>query len=100
MSTHASAEAWRHVPALSKVEADRLTRSRANLVQFVVDRFKETFGVAVEDTNVEAFPDGLTITLVADVPPHPKYNVWGHAISRMFADAAFINTGAYFGFVA
>jgi hypothetical protein len=87
MSSQASAETWRQVPAISKVEADRLIGSRVDLVRFLADRFKQAFGVAVEETSVETFPDGLSVTLVADVKPHPKYNVWGHAISRAFAEA-------------
>jgi len=87
MSSQVSTEAWRHVPPISKVDADRLLGSRADLVQFLADRFRQAFGVAVEDTSVETFPDGMSVTLVADVNPHPKYNVWGLAVSRTFADA-------------
>lgn len=87
MSAPASAETWRQVSPISKVEADRLVRSRADLVKFLADRFTQAFGAAVEETSVETFPDGLSVTLVADVKPHAKYNVWGLAISRAFADA-------------
>jgi hypothetical protein len=87
VSSQASAETWRRVPPISKVQADRLLGSRADLVQFLSEHFRQAFGVAVEETSAETFPDGLTVTLVADVSPHPKYNVWGHSISRAFADA-------------
>jgi hypothetical protein len=87
MSSQASAETWRHVLPISKVEADRLVRSRSDLVTFLADRFKQAFGAAVEETSVETFPGGLSVTLVADVKPHAKYNVWGHATSRAFVEA-------------
>ena len=87
MSSQVTTEAWRHVPPLSKVEADRLIASRADLVRFLSDRFQQAFGVGVEDSSIETFPDGPAVTLVADVSPHPKYNVWGHAVSRTFVDA-------------
>jgi hypothetical protein len=87
MSTPASGESWRQVLPISKAEGDRLVKSRADLVRFLADRFTQAFGATVEETSVETFPDGLSVTLVADVKPHPKYNVWGHAISRSFADA-------------
>lgn len=87
MSTPSSAETWRHVDSISKVEADRLLGSRAELARYLSDRFKKAFGVDVEDATVESFPNGVSVTLEADVPPHAKYNVWGHSISRAFADA-------------
>lgn len=87
MSSAVRAGTWRHVAPISKVEADRLIASRADLVQFLSDRFRHAFGVSVEDSSVGTFPDGLSVTLVANVTPHPKYNVWALTISRAFADA-------------
>ena len=80
-------ENWRRVPSIAKLEADELVASRRYLERYLSERFREAFGAEVEEATIEMFPDGLLVTLLADVRQDAKYNVWAHTISRAFAEA-------------
>jgi hypothetical protein len=81
-------DVWRRVAPISKAEADQLVASRTSLGRYLSERFRQTFGAEVEDVTVERFPDGLLVTLLADVRPDVKYNVWALTIASAIADAS------------
>ena len=87
MTAPDTSESWRRVAPISKSDADHMVASRGFLARYLVDQFREAFGTNVEEVSVEMFPDGLLVTLVADVGPDSKYNVWAHTVAAAFTDA-------------
>lgn len=87
MTTRETTETWRRVAPITKAEADQLVASRAYLGRYVSERFRQAFGHEVEDVTVETFPDGLLVTLLADIRSEVKYNVWAIALASAIADA-------------